>query len=211
MVSNQNAAVPLSSSESYAATKSQQVSTEAMHVKTTQSTPKRLANKYGDGFVTSASHPELAAQYGNVGTSNPYSSSRPGTAIVNKKIDKPPVSGTFNLKKLTEVADSSQYKSVVDDLLTIVTSLLSCPLQGGEKKQLIEVQKGTAIFSKRLGKCDIDSEVVEKVAHIVTAIRNRDFSTANGIHTSLVNSVWKENKDWLKGMKFLIQLSAKRM
>ena len=27
-----------------------------------------LASKYGDGFVTSASHPELAAQYGNVGT-----------------------------------------------------------------------------------------------------------------------------------------------
>jgi protein transport protein SEC31 len=31
-------------------------------------TPSRLASKYGDGFVTSASHPELAQQYGNVGT-----------------------------------------------------------------------------------------------------------------------------------------------
>ena len=27
-----------------------------------------LASKYGDGFVTSSSHPELASQYGNVGT-----------------------------------------------------------------------------------------------------------------------------------------------
>ena len=34
----------------------------------TTSTPNRLASKYGDGFVTSASHPELASQYGNVGT-----------------------------------------------------------------------------------------------------------------------------------------------
>jgi hypothetical protein len=34
----------------------------------TSSTPSRLASKYGDGFVTSASHPELASQYGNVGT-----------------------------------------------------------------------------------------------------------------------------------------------
>ena len=33
-----------------------------------ESTPSRLASKYGDGFVTSASHPELASQYGNVGT-----------------------------------------------------------------------------------------------------------------------------------------------
>jgi protein transport protein SEC31 len=32
------------------------------------STPNRMASKYGDGFVTSASHPELAEQYGNVGT-----------------------------------------------------------------------------------------------------------------------------------------------
>lgn len=35
------------------------------------STPNRtaaLASKYGDGFVTSSSHPELADQYGNVGT-----------------------------------------------------------------------------------------------------------------------------------------------
>lgn len=32
------------------------------------STPMRMASKYGDGFVTSASHPELAQQYGNVGT-----------------------------------------------------------------------------------------------------------------------------------------------
>lgn len=28
----------------------------------------KLVAKYGDGFVTSASHPELASQYGNVGT-----------------------------------------------------------------------------------------------------------------------------------------------
>jgi len=32
------------------------------------STPAKLASKYGDGFVSSASHPELAEQYGNIGT-----------------------------------------------------------------------------------------------------------------------------------------------
>jgi protein transport protein SEC31 len=29
---------------------------------------QKVANKYGDGFVTSASNPQLAEQYGNVGT-----------------------------------------------------------------------------------------------------------------------------------------------
>ena len=31
-------------------------------------TTQKVASKYGDGFVTSASHPQLAEQYGNVGT-----------------------------------------------------------------------------------------------------------------------------------------------
>lgn len=190
--------------ESYAVTANQQVPITA------QSTPMKLASKYGDGFVTSASHPELAAQYGNVGTSNPYSSSRPGTAVV-KKVEKPPVSGTFNIQKLTEAADNTEHKLMVDDLLTIVSSLSSLPLQGSEKKQVSEVEKGTAIFSKRLGRSDISPDITEKVGQIVVSVKNREFSTANGIHTGLVNSVWKEHKDWLKGMKFLIQLSAKRM
>ena len=33
-----------------------------------ESTALRVASKYGDGFVTSASNPQLAEQYGNVGT-----------------------------------------------------------------------------------------------------------------------------------------------
>ena len=34
----------------------------------TSETPSKLATKYGDGFVTSASHPELGEQYGNTTT-----------------------------------------------------------------------------------------------------------------------------------------------
>ncbi len=179
--------------------------------KSAQSTPMRLASKYGDGFVTSASHPELGAQYGNVGTSNPYSSSRPGIANMNRRLDKAPVSGTFNIKKITEMADSTEYKSMVDDLLAIVTSLSSLNLQSSQKKLMNEVEKGTAIFSKRLGKSDIETDAANKMGAIVEALKNRDFLTANRIHSSMVNSIWKDNKDWLKGIKHLIQLSSKQM
>ena len=42
---------------------------EHMHQPTSSSaTPSRLASKHEDGFVSSASDPELAEQYGNVGT-----------------------------------------------------------------------------------------------------------------------------------------------
>ena len=173
------------------------------------SSSMKLASKYGDGFVTSASHPELAAQYGNVGTSNPYTdSSRPGTAVINR-VEKPPVSGTFNLKKLSEVADSTQYKATIEDLLASVTALSALPLGAVEKKQFAEVQKSVAIFSKRLGNGDIECDVAEKVCQLVASMKNKDYSSAMAIHTSLVNSVWKSHKDWLKGFKFLVQLGAK--
>jgi len=38
------------------------------HPAPTDSTALKVASKYGDGFVTSASNPQLAEQYGNVGT-----------------------------------------------------------------------------------------------------------------------------------------------
>jgi protein transport protein SEC31 len=47
----------------------------------TPSSKAHNMTEYGDGFVTSAAHPELASQYDNHGTSNPYhGAERPGTA-----------------------------------------------------------------------------------------------------------------------------------
>lgn len=125
------------------------------------------------------------------------------------KVQKPPVSGTFNLKKLAQVADSTNYKPLVDDLLVCVTSLADIAVSPSEKKQLAEVQKAAAIFSKRLAQGDIPTDVAEKVGQIVAALKNNDFSTATGVHTYLVNTVWKQQKDWLKGLKFLIQMTSK--
>merc|ERR1712194_195628 len=78
----------------------------------------KMASKYGDGFVTSASHPELASQYGNVGTSNPYhTSGRPGTATVNNAyVDKPPVSGNVD----TIPALKDEYQPIPDTLLALI-------------------------------------------------------------------------------------------
>jgi protein transport protein SEC31 len=170
-----------------------------------------LASKYGDGFVTSASHPGLAAQYGNVGTSNPYTdSARPGTAVIHR-VEKSPVSGTFNLQKLAQIADSIEYKSLVEDLLSTVTSLSAANFGPSDKKLLAESEKGVAIFAKRLGNTDIQKDIADKVEQIMDLMKKGDYISATTIHTKLVNSVWKEHKDWLKGIKFLIQLKSKMM
>lgn len=45
-----------------------QYTSEAKPAAATNAANNKLVSKYGDGFVTSSSHPELAHQYGNVGT-----------------------------------------------------------------------------------------------------------------------------------------------
>lgn len=125
------------------------------------------------------------------------------------KIERPPVSGTFDPNKPPEV--SAEYKPMVDDLIAWVAALSPLQMTGGEKKQLAEIEKGAAVFSKRLGRNEIDAGIAEKIGQILSAMGKRDFGAASGIHTGLVNSDWKGHKDWLKGMKFLIQMAAKKL
>ena len=65
---NHNQNTTVSQTESYSNSTGQQSMAGAQSGQTNQNAPRKLASKYGDGFVSSASHPELAAQYGNVGT-----------------------------------------------------------------------------------------------------------------------------------------------
>ena len=87
----------------------------------------------------------------------------------------------------------------------------ACPLTAADKRQLGEAEKGVAILIKRLGRGDIDETVTNKVSQLTTALQNRDHYTSAAIQKQLVNEDWQEHKDWLKGIKFLIQLAAKKL
>jgi protein transport protein SEC31 len=114
----------------------------------TGGTPSSKAHnmtKYGDGFVTSASHPELASQYGNHGTSNPYhGAERPGTtaAVVGGQTSskKAPVSGSLNFDEHLINEDHNQVK---DTLLRVAEALIGCQLNPVEKRQLAEAEKAS--------------------------------------------------------------------
>jgi len=171
----------------------------------------KLVAKYGDGFVTSSSHPELAEQYGNVGTSNPYTGGqRPGTAAtpVIKKGQKAPTSGNFDPSNPPSL--SPELQPIADSLLNFLNVLSVCELSGSEKKQFAEIQKGVGVVIKKLSRDQVDECVTQKIQHIVAALGNKDYASAGAAQTSLVNSDWREHKDWLKGMKFLIQLGSRR-
>lgn len=141
--------------------------------------------------------------------SNPYTGAeRPGTAQV-AATEKAPVSGTFDPNASLELL--AEHQHIKDTLLELASSLQAAPLTAVDKRHLAEGEKGIAVLLKRLARFDLGQEVTDKVDIIVTAIRNRDYTTALGVHSGLVNSDWKDHKDWLKGMKFVIQLASKKM
>lgn len=93
----------------------------------------------------------------------------------------------------------------------VLSSLSATTLSPTDKRQLSESEKGVAVFLKRLARGDIEQSVIAKVQAMVDALNTRDYSTATWVQTNLVNSDWRENKDWLKGIKCLVLLTAKKL
>lgn len=177
----------------------------------TDSTALKVASKYGDGFVTSASNPQLAEQYGNVGTSNPYTNAnRPGTAAaaVGNTPKKAPVSGTLDPNAL--LALSQEDKDLQTGLMAIADQMKSSATGSMEQKQASESQRAVAVFIKTLARGGMSVDVANKVRYILYSLQNRDYATASSIVTGLVSNEWKDHKDWLKGLKFLVQMASKK-
>jgi protein transport protein SEC31 len=200
------AATPMKDSSSVKSTTSSVSSASRL------STKAALVSKYGDGFVTSASHPELADQYGNVGTSNPYTGvSRPGTAAAvlggSQLTEQAPPSGPLDLSALELEGNHAHMK---DTLLSLFDYLQSVSFPS-EKRQLDEAKRGIDILIKKLSRNAIEEDTESKVLSMVAAIANHDIRTAAAIQTSLVSTDWKDHKDWLKGIKVLLQLATKKM
>eukprot|EP00578_Thalassiosira_sp_NH16_P006546 CAMPEP_0181106352 /NCGR_PEP_ID=MMETSP1071-20121207/16486_1 /TAXON_ID=35127 /ORGANISM="Thalassiosira sp., Strain NH16" /LENGTH=1086 /DNA_ID=CAMNT_0023189753 /DNA_START=165 /DNA_END=3425 /DNA_ORIENTATION=+ len=207
-VSSAQNAESIQATSSFSATNGSAASTSA---RSSNSTSQKVANKYGDGFVTSASNPQLAEQYGNVGTSNPYTNAnRPGTAAaaVGSTPKKAPVSGTLDPNAMPALSEEYQY--IQAGLMTIIERLTASANGSMEKKQAAESKKAVAVFIKTFARGGIDADIANKVGSVVSALQNRDYASASSVVTGLVSNEWKDHKDWLKGMKFLVQMASKK-
>lgn len=94
--------------------------------------------------------------------------------------------------------------------MAIVEQLTACAAGSMEKKQATESQKGVAVFIKTLARGGVDADVASKVGSMLTALQGRDYASASSIVTGLVSNEWKDHKDWLKGLKFLVQMATKK-
>jgi protein transport protein SEC31 len=171
---------------------------------------KRLADKYGDGFVTSASHPELASQYGNVGTGNPYgTTSRPGTASVSSSQDTTPNRATVpDDGRIPEL--QADFVPIKECLTSLIDALKSADLSPVDKRLIGESEKALAIMVRRLAFQEISDDIAQQLLSMCGYLNAYDFRTATAVLTALVNSDWRDHKDWLKGTKSLLQLATKK-
>jgi protein transport protein SEC31 len=143
--------------------------------------------------------------------SNPYSdANRPGTAAAAVGITpkKAPISGSLDPNAVASL--SGELKFVSDGLLSIAQELTAAASNAMEKKQASEAQKGVAVFIKASVRGCVDADVANKMQTMLSALQNRDYGSASSTMTSLVTHEWKDHRDWLKGMKILVQAASKK-
>jgi protein transport protein SEC31 len=142
--------------------------------------------------------------------SNPYhSTERPGHAKgPGGTLEKAPVSTTLDMNNISEV--QPEHSPIRDCLPSLIEALKGTTLSTVDKRLLAESEKAVAVLLKRLNRGDISADVGTKMVQMCGLITSYDFKSAQSIQTALVHSDWRDNKDWLKGIKAMLQLATKK-
>jgi hypothetical protein len=57
---------------------------------------------------------------------------------------------------------------------------------------------------------EVAPQVMDKVELLAAHVANRQFPEALAVQTDLANTAWLQHKEWIKGMKYFIQIAAKK-
>lgn len=107
-------------------------------------------------------------------------------------------------------ANPEAARAINDGLAQLRAFLDGCQMNGSERRQIAEIDKGINKLAEKLANGNIADDVVDQARAFVEALQHRDFASASSIQVGLVNSVWTTHKDWIKNFKFLQQLLAKK-
>lgn len=78
-----------------------------------------------------------------------------------------------------------------------------------EKKQVAMIRSAYTHLLNRQASRELSVEVMGKLSRFVDCIVQRNFNGASTIQTDLANTAWGQHKEWIKGIKILLQLSMK--
>ncbi|EQC35750.1 hypothetical protein SDRG_06509 [Saprolegnia diclina VS20] len=152
-----------------------------------------------DGFVSSVGNKDLIRKYGNATNAilSPTEDEKKGFSAPTA-----PLGCTDSV--------SAEDMVIVETFNGLVARLEGASLNPAEQKMLVEGQKTKDLMFTKLNAAELSPSVVKSLHDMVGAIGRSDIRSALHIHTGLATSDWAAHKDWLRGMKTLLQLALKR-
>ena len=91
-------------------------------------------------------------------------------------------------------------------LIDSITAVCSPP----EKRQMQMVSAAHAHLLEKWAAGEVGADVLQKLAQLVGDLAQRNFVGASTMQTDLANTAWGQHKEWIKGLKVLIQLASKK-
>jgi len=95
------------------------------------------------------------------------------------------------------------------DLDMIISNLQAIVSSPADKRQLVMVSTSIAVLKEKTMAGGVDGEILAKLDQLVAEIQNKNKGAADAIQMDLVNTAWGIHKEWIKGLKVLIQLAVK--
>ncbi len=92
---------------------------------------------------------------------------------------------------------------------SVVTNLVQVVTSPADKRQLSMVQTSITALKNKAMAGGVDVTILEKLSQLVAQIQSKNAAGANQIQMDLVNTAWGNHKEWIKGLKVLIQLACK--
>jgi protein transport protein SEC31 len=93
--------------------------------------------------------------------------------------------------------------------LQAILDRVSGPATGGDKRQVAMIAGALNALYKQVAEGKVSADTMTKLGQMVASLHARNSAAANAINADLTNTVWSEHKDWIKGLKYLIQLNSK--
>ena len=104
-----------------------------------------------------------------------------------------------------------EFKPVVEGLDGLITHLNSLGLSPSENRQIQSGVAAITVLKDRLEWRKLSPVASEKLMAIHDMLKGGNMRGALSVHKQLADSKeWKLEKDWLKGLKFVLQVGVKK-
>lgn len=123
-----------------------------------------------------------------------------------------PVAAATNTTTTASAATAKAEFPLPEAVVTLGQLIASITAAVGpaDKRQMASVSESYSHLVKKATAGEVSEDVVAKIGHLVHELTVRNFAAASAIQTDLANTVWAQHKEWIKGLKFLIQVAGKK-